>query len=136
MQISRPGHRAKKKLACCREAHLCWVRMCISWAGISNCESKAVILQVPQRHPFTCLIDLFTTNQGMTASKSPNHSAPQSPPPQNEILLPSGSIILSESVPYRVGRSLNISQAILAPGAFPSTPGGKVPPMENHLDSW
>lgn len=109
----------------------------VSWVGISNWESKAAILQAPQRHPFTCLIYLFTTNQGVTASKSPNHSAPQSPPPQNEILLPRGSIILSESVLYRIGLSLNISQAILAPRAFPNIPGGKAPSIENHFRwSW
>lgn len=97
----------------------------ISWGGISNWESKAAIIQAPQRDPFMCLLYLFAINQGVTASKSPNHSAPQSPPPQNEILPPSGSIILSESVLYHVGLSLNISQAILAPRAFPNTPGGK-----------
>lgn len=109
----------------------------ISWVSISNWESKAALLQALQHHPFTCLIHLFATDQRVTASKSPNHSAPQPPPPQNEVLLPSGNIILSEKVLYHVGLSLNISQAILAPRAFPNTPGRKAPPIENHFRwSW
>lgn len=129
----------KRNWACCGEAHLCWVRMCLAFLGwvFQTGRAKLLSSRPPNATPPCVSLYLFPTNQWVTASKSPNHSTPYSPPPQYGILFPSGSIILSDSVPHPAGLSLNNSMALLDPLVFPNNHGENVLPIENHLKwSW